>query len=585
MQTNLVPEFLFKDDIRLVIWDLDETFWQGTLTEGGHKYIRRNHDLIVELARRGIMSSICSKNDFDQVKTVLQAEGIWDYFIFPSIDWTPKAHRIQRLIESIGLRPATVLFIDDNQQNLYQTLAEIPDINIAAPSIIPDLRTHQKLHGKADFDLSRLKQYKVLEQKQNDKGTIGSGNLEFLRRSNIKVYFEYEVENHIERVIELINRTNQLNFTKERLPEDFDEAKRVFFPFLRNPGTTAGLVRVTDNYGDYGFVGFYAMTEINRQYSLRHFCFSCRTLNMYIENFVYNFIGRPCLEVKGEVLSDLTSITPDVDWIEALPIDKLNVVENDRKIIKFDRMYARGGCDLMALMHYFSLNCANITGEFNGIKNWQYLRTDHSSFLYYALFGLTDAQLRAAGGLGYDIDDFKTAFPWNDPPPVLLLSFWADSDISVYRHGESGIELPYYLGGGTEDLISDVELAERLINQDVHRERVNQLCAEWEYIGPLTPAQMTERYRGFLRLIPKSSKVFMTLANERGKDFFLDESRPIAKNHRDYNVALREAAEGFENVVLIDIGSFIDGPDDLLDINHLRRDLYFKIYQNILSFL
>lgn len=585
MRNDPTPDFDFKDDIRLIIWDLDETFWQGILTEGGYNYLKQNHDLVIELARRGIMSSICSKNDFDQVRTVLQAEGVWDYFIFPSIDWTPKAQRIERLIKSIGLRPATVLFIDDNQQNLYQTLAHLPDINIAAPSIIPELLAHKKLTGKADCDLSRLKQYKVLEQKQNDKEAIGSDNIAFLRGSNIKVYFEYEVENHIERVIELVNRTNQLNFTKECLPEDFEEAKRAFVPFLRHSGTTAGLIRVTDDYGDYGFVGFYAMTEINRQYALRHFCFSCRTLNMYIENFVYNFIGRPSLEVKGEVLSDIKSTLPLVDWIESLPIGKLNVVENDQSVIKFDRMYARGGCDLMALMHYFSLNCANITCEFNGIKNWQYLRSDHSAFLYYSLFGLSDAQLRAAEKLAYDMDDFKTAFPWCDAPPVLLLSFWADSDISVYRHIETGIELPYYLGGGREDLISDLASAERLIDRDMFRERVDHLRAEWEFIGPLTPAQMTERYRGFLRLIPKSSKVFMTLANERGPVYFSDESRPIAEHHRDYNEALREATKGFENVVLVDIGSFIHEPSDLIDINHFRRDLYFKIYQKIISFL
>lgn len=51
------------EPIRLVIWDLDETFWRGTLTEGGiSEYVREHHDTVIELARRGI-TSICSKND------------------------------------------------------------------------------------------------------------------------------------------------------------------------------------------------------------------------------------------------------------------------------------------------------------------------------------------------------------------------------------------------------------------------------------------------------------------------------------------------------------------------------------------
>lgn len=77
-------------DIRLVIWDLDETFRQGTLTEGGNtRYVQEHHDLVIELARRGIMSSICSKNYHETVKEVLTDAGLWDYFIFPSISWRP----------------------------------------------------------------------------------------------------------------------------------------------------------------------------------------------------------------------------------------------------------------------------------------------------------------------------------------------------------------------------------------------------------------------------------------------------------------------------------------------------------------
>ena len=47
---------------KLVIWDLDETFWDGTLTEGGIKFKPENLKLVQELVTKGIMNSICSKN-------------------------------------------------------------------------------------------------------------------------------------------------------------------------------------------------------------------------------------------------------------------------------------------------------------------------------------------------------------------------------------------------------------------------------------------------------------------------------------------------------------------------------------------
>ena len=117
------------EPVRLVIWDLDETFWHGTLTEGGiSSYSMDNHNIVIELARRGIMSSICSKNDLSDVKKILVEKDIWDYFIYPSIDWTQKGHRVAGIIESVQLRPETVLFIDDNPSVLAEVKSAVPGI-------------------------------------------------------------------------------------------------------------------------------------------------------------------------------------------------------------------------------------------------------------------------------------------------------------------------------------------------------------------------------------------------------------------------------------------------------------------------
>src|SRR5580693_2942438 len=102
------------EPIRLVIWDLDETFWKGTLTEGGMSFVDEHREVVKELARRGVVSSVCSKNDFDAAKRVLTDHDVWDYFVLPSVSWDPKGPRIKALIDAIQLRPSTVLFIDDN---------------------------------------------------------------------------------------------------------------------------------------------------------------------------------------------------------------------------------------------------------------------------------------------------------------------------------------------------------------------------------------------------------------------------------------------------------------------------------------
>lgn len=580
-----VPPTRFAEDIRLIIWDLDETFWSGTLTEGGIGYIEANHEIVTELAKRGIMSSICSKNDFADIEALLQEKGLWDSFIFPSINWKPKAPRIAQQIADIGLRPPTVLFIDDNPQNLQQAADHIPGLNIATPDVIAGLLSHPQLKGKPDPDLTRLKQYKNNEKKHVAQSEAGGDNIAFLRKSDVRVYFEYEVEKHIDRVIELINRTNQLNFTKARLSEDPEAAKNEILPLIRHTGTTAGLIRVVDKFGDYGFVGFFAMTDFNHVKTLKHFCFSCRTLNMYVEHFVYNYLNRPELEVVGEVLSDLSDASASYDWIKALPISH---IDEDASIppVQIDSMYVRGGCDLSALMHYFTLNCKSITAEFNYLKDWQPLRLDHSSFLLNALNGLSDAQLAVAQTLGYHPEDFVTAFPIAPRPvSVCLLSFWADADIPYYRHKATGLEVPYFVvGAGKEDMITDAATVDRLGTNEIQRARIDRLKDGWEYRYGFTHDEMVARYRGILSRIPTTTRVFMTVANERHPAYFLDaEAYPRDPNHIAYNLALREAVAGFDNVRLLDLNKHVNKLDDVLDLNHLRRDLYFKVYEEIIE--
>ena len=161
--------------VRLVIWDLDETFWSGTLSEGGIEYSPSNHDLVIALAKRGIVSAICSKNDMATTKAVLAEKGIWDYFVFPSIDWNPKGPRIKALIEDIQLRPETVLFIDDNPLNRGEAEHFVPGLQVADVDIIPTILASPLFKGKNDEDLSRLNQYKLLETRKADEA-VASDN-------------------------------------------------------------------------------------------------------------------------------------------------------------------------------------------------------------------------------------------------------------------------------------------------------------------------------------------------------------------------------------------------------------------------
>ncbi|KIN62870.1 HAD family phosphatase [Sulfitobacter noctilucicola] len=575
---------LFSEDIRLIIWDLDETFWDGTITEEGMTYRQDHHDLVIDLAKRGIMSSICSKNDHNRIESTLRESGLWDYFIFPSIDWTPKGPRIQSMLTQVGLRAGSVLFVDDNNMNLAQAAHMNPGLNVSLPTVIPELGSAPQMLGKADPKLTRLAQYKLNERKTADVVRGGGDTVTFLRHSNVRAFIEYDVESHLDRAIELINRTNQLNFTKKRLPEDMAAARADLLAVLSHNTTDAALIRVRDDYGDYGFVGFYLTRRIGNKRHVEHFCFSCRTLNMFVEHWVYGILGRPLLTSVGEVLTDPTATEIDVDWITPVFASDM-ATEEPPSLALFDRIYARGGCDLASLLHYFSLHTKHVTEELNLPKNGQMFRRDHTSFLVPALEdGLTEPQLEAARLLGYEPQDFETEMMvCSRDKTLFLLSFWADADIPVYRH-ETGLEVPYWLvGAQNHNLIAREELRSAVAETDVQRERLDSLCSAFRHQGLLSDDEMRRRYTLILDRLPADAAVIIVLANERGPVHYQDPSKPNHPHHKRLNEVVKSAAGTRKNVILLDPMQHIQSASDLIDLNHFKRPVYHRMYNDALT--
>ena len=255
------------EGIRLVIWDLDDTFWRGTLSEGPVTPVAANLALVRTLNQRGIISAICSKNHFEPVQTLLSNLGIWDEFVFPEIAFAPKGPMIQRLVENTQLRPETILFIDDNVTNLNEALYYVPRLQTAGPEIIPTLLTDPRFAGKSDPEKTRLARYRTLQVKAREQAQAGD-NEKFLRDSDIRVSFHTDVEAQFPRIHDLVNRTNQLNFTKNRWPED---AQAAFAEFQREQAldfnSHGGYVKVSDRYGNYGICGYYFVIQT----TCRHF--------------------------------------------------------------------------------------------------------------------------------------------------------------------------------------------------------------------------------------------------------------------------------------------------------------------------
>jgi FkbH-like protein len=359
------------EDVKLVIWDLDETFWSGTLTEGPITPIPANIEIVKTLAERGIISSICSKNNHDDALAALTDLGIADYFVFPQIEFAPKGEKIAAILETAGLRAENTLFIDDNIFNLEEARHISPGLMTADPrDILPTLLTLPQLEGKPDPVLTRLAQYKKLEQKSAERAASAASNEDFLRGCDIRIEIDYEIEPHFDRIIELANRTNQLNFTKRRLESQAEIDK--FRALLKTFGITAAIIRVADKYGDYGIVGFFVLRRKTNINKLLHFVFSCRTMNMGIEQYLYERLQKPDIKIVEPVANPIITFA-DVDWIaEGAAVPQLGAVTSAKKLLLV------GGCELLQLASMCSSNRAEFV---NTNRNSWTIRFDDPGFI------------------------------------------------------------------------------------------------------------------------------------------------------------------------------------------------------------
>jgi FkbH-like protein len=563
-----------SEPIRLVVWDLDETFWHGTLTEGGMSYRRDTHDLVIALARRGIISSICSKNNRARVRQILEAEGIWDYFVLPSIAWAPKGPRIAAQVRAIQLRPPTILFIDDNPANLQEALHFVRGLQVADAGCIDGLLDDPRLQGREDAGLTRLAQYKLLEQRHNALAEAGGDAREFLRASRIRVQVMHDVAPHLDRAVELINRTNQLNFTKQRLPEDPAAAAASLAGLLAEFRIQAGLVRVTDRYGDHGLTGFYALDSVTNR--LVHFCFSCRTQDMGVERWLYHRLGRPKLSVVGEVTTDIfEGDAPDwIDWGGADTADA-------RPHGVLGRVLVRGGCDLQAVAHYLGPHAKTLSGEYHFARFGKAIRVDHSACLRLALDGITDETMAALRRIGYRREDFHTALAGPEAFDTYVFSFQSDAVQALYRHRQLGFAVPFGVPQTNNRLdlraFPSAQMAARLHDPEA-RAALACLLDEYDFIGTIGEADFKANLERLLAATTPGAAVFILLGREH---------HPDGKPHPEYAQTNRwiadVAAASARDVRPMKVAAHIHAPADMIDINHFSPSVYHRLAEAVIT--
>ena len=538
--------------IKLVIWDLDDTLWAGTISEGPIEHITRNNDIVVALAQRGIISSICSMNDKSVALKELQKSSMSDYFVLPSIDWNPKGPRIRQLIEDLNLRPVNVLFIDDLAKNLEEARFVCPDLNVALPEILDTLLDNPAVAGKPDPALKRLKQYKVLERKISEQSAFLGNTNDFLRQSDINVAVLPPTEKDMDRIEELINRSNQLNFTKLRVDQS------TLAEYVNSTASTTGAVWVSDKYGDYGLAGFYAIHDG----ALTQFVFSCRILGFGVENWLYQKLECPPLEINGAVSTKIDRDTT-IDWITEVASRQ----ERAESKTAAERLLIRGGCDLRQLNPYLMADVA-IDEEMNYVAHSGFAaHVEHSEILKQSNPEFVDKFKDIIDRIPFiDRDAFETDF-FSDKHRFKLYSVLEDYTHGIYRYRDTEFLLPHRRFT-INWLTQGASLEERF-----GKEFADWFIDNFRFEGPLSEEAFEANLEWIIALLPVG--VQLILLNGAEVDLNSEKEPGRHLRHRTYNAIVDRVVARHSNVSLVDVRGIVTDPSHTTNsIRHYQRSVY-----------
>ena len=333
--------------VKVMVWDLDETFWSGTLIEGDEVTPR---DGVVEtletLDSRGILHSIASKNDHEMAMGRLRALGLDEYFLYPQISWSAKSAGIKKIAESINIGLDAVAFIDDQPFERDEVSHALPDVMTLDASELDGLTERPEFVPRfiTDESATRRKMYMADIARNQVQSEYEGPDEEFLASLEMKFTLAPALEEDLKRAEELTVRTNQLNSTG--ITYSYEELDR----FRQSDDHLLLVASLDDRYGTYGKIGLALIEKGEEHWMVKLVLMSCRVMARGVGTILmshvmslakqagarlraafretgrnrlmkvtYRFAGFKEVERRGEDVvleNDLENIQPFPDYVE-----------------------------------------------------------------------------------------------------------------------------------------------------------------------------------------------------------------------------------------------------------------------------
>lgn len=296
---------------KIIALDLDNTIWGGVIGEDGvegielsdHKEGQRYYDFqrqLLEMKNRGIVLAVDSKNNEEDAEAAIKNHPAMllrdDDFVSRKINWENKAVNLKVIVSELNLTEGGFIFIDDNPVERETVKGACPEI------LVPDfpIDTTELLEFAEEIWFDYCRPLRVLGEdlkKTQMYQNEAKRKLEMNESLNLDDYIaklEMVADIHrmrpeeLERVTQLINKTNQFNVTAKRYTQAEIE------DIVANSDNAIYVVYSSDKYGDNGLISVVILKGSNAEVHIDTFLMSCRVMGRKLEDVIINELASRC---------------------------------------------------------------------------------------------------------------------------------------------------------------------------------------------------------------------------------------------------------------------------------------------------
>lgn len=301
---------------KVLVTDLDNTLWNGVIAEDGLNGIKVGpgtavgeahqsvQQYLLDLKNRGILLAACSKNNPQDARLPFEKHEhmklrLQDFSVFLA-NWEDKAQNLRHIAQKLSLGLDSFVFLDDDPMEREWVRSQIPEVavvDLGSPVFQWVRQLDRGYHFYSSVlskeDLARPEQIRCESQRELLR-TASQSLDEFLSNLQLQASVVSVSESNLERVTQLINKTNQFNLTTKR----YTTAQVLQIASSHESWT--GAFELRDRMGNYGIVGVILCKpgSSSDQWGIDTWLISCRALGRQLEFFMFDRIIEAAL-MKG----------------------------------------------------------------------------------------------------------------------------------------------------------------------------------------------------------------------------------------------------------------------------------------------